>query len=75
MCIARNIADLVKYKGLSIQEAAYEVIQNQLGDLGGTGGIIGLDNKGNYCFEFNTPGMYRGVKREGEEAMVYFYGK
>lgn len=55
LSIARNIVDLVNYKGLSIQEAAYEVIQNQLSDLGGTGGIIGIDNKGNYCFEFNTP--------------------
>ncbi len=75
LSIARNIADLINYKGLSIQEAAHEVIQNQLSDLGGTGGIIGIDNKGNYCFEFNTPGMYRGVLQEGENAEISFYGK
>ena len=75
LSIARNIADLIKYKGLSIQDAAHEVIQNQLGDLGGSGGIIGIDNKGNYCFEFNTPGMYRGFIQEGKEAVVSFYGK
>jgi beta-aspartyl-peptidase (threonine type) len=75
LSIARNIADLIKYKGLSIQEAAHEVIQKQLGKLGGTGGIIGIDNKGNYCFEFNTPGMYRGVKKEGESSLISFYAK
>ncbi len=75
LSIARNIADLIKYKGLSLSEASKEVIQNQLADLGGTGGIIAIDSKGNYCFEFNTPGMYRGVKTEGKEGRVSFYEK
>jgi beta-aspartyl-peptidase (threonine type) len=73
LSIARNIADLIKYKGLSVSEASKEVIQNQLADLGGTGGIIAIDSKGNYCFEFNTPGMYRAVKTEGKEGQVFFY--
>ena len=75
LSVARNIADLMKYKGLSLAEASKEVIQNQLADLGGSGGIIALDKQGNFCFEFNTPGMYRAVKKEGKEAEVYFYEK
>ena len=75
LSIARNIADLIKYKGLSLAAASKEVIQNQLGELGGSGGIIGIDKNGSYCFEFNTPGMYRGFKKEGSESTVYFYGK
>ena len=30
--------------------------------LGGSGGVIALDKFGNYAMEFNTKGMYRGVK-------------
>lgn len=73
--IARNLADLMAYKGLSLGEAADEVIQNQLTDLGGTGGLIALDKEGNYIWEFNTPGMFRGVISEEKEAIVEFYEK
>jgi len=27
--------------------------------LGGDGGIVGIDNRGNVAMEMNTPGMYR----------------
>ena len=30
--------------------------------LGGSGGVIAIDKFGNYAMEFNTKGMYRGVK-------------
>ena len=75
LSVARNIADLMKYKDLSLEEASKEVIQHQLADLGGSGGIIAVDKKGNFCFEFNTPGMYRAVKQEGKEEEVFFYEK
>ncbi len=75
LSIARNMADLMAYKGLSLSLAAHEVIQDQLTTLGGTGGLIALDNKGNYTWEFNTPGMFRGVIVEGKKAVVEFYEK
>ena len=75
LSIARNMADLMAYKELSVVEAAHEVIQNQLTNLGGTGGLVALDKKGNYTWEFNTPGMFRGVIAEGKEAVVEFYEK
>ncbi|MEE8339784.1 MAG: hypothetical protein V3R56_06535 [Xanthomonadales bacterium] len=35
--------------------------------MGGAGGIIALDNKGNIALTFNTPGMYRAsVDVEGK---------
>jgi beta-aspartyl-peptidase (threonine type) len=49
----------MEYKGLSLQEAATEVIQKKVPDLGGTGGIVAIDNEGNIAMEFNTAGMYR----------------
>ena len=57
--VAHDIAALVAYKGLSIQEAAHEVIHGKVAKLGGDGGVVGLDNQGNVAMEMNTPGMYR----------------
>jgi beta-aspartyl-peptidase (threonine type) len=73
LSIARNMADLMAYKKLSIDEAAKEVIQNQLTMWGGTGGLVAVDKTGNYVWEFNTPGMFRGVISEGKEIVVEFY--
>lgn len=57
--VAHDISALMEYKGLSLKEAAQEVIQKKLTALGGTGGIIAVDKNGNMVFEFNTAGMYR----------------
>ncbi len=65
--VAHDISALMDYKGLSLKEAATEVIQNKLTKLGGTGGIIAVDKNGNMVFEFNTAGMYRAsMNAEGE---------
>ncbi|MCV6630228.1 MAG: isoaspartyl peptidase/L-asparaginase [Flavobacteriaceae bacterium] len=57
--VSHDIAAMMEYKGVSIEEAAKEVIQNKLTKLGGSGGIIAIDNKGNIAMEFNSAGMYR----------------
>ncbi len=57
--VAYDISALMDYKGLSLQEAAKEVIQKKVPDLGGDGGIIAVDKNGNMVMEFNTEGMYR----------------
>lgn len=57
--VAHDIAAMMEYKEVSIQEAAQTVIQKKLTQMGGTGGVIGLDTEGNIVTEFNTAGMYR----------------
>jgi beta-aspartyl-peptidase (threonine type) len=57
--VAHDISALMEYKGLSIQEAAYEVIHNKVSKLGGDGGVVGIDRNGHAMMEMNTPGMYR----------------
>ena len=57
--VAHDISALMDYKGLTLQEAAREVIQKKVPDLGGDGGIIAVDKNGNMVMEFNTEGMYR----------------
>lgn len=59
--VAYDISALMEYKGLTLQEAAKEVIQKKVPDLGGDGGIIAVDAYGNMVAEFNTEGMYRAT--------------
>ena len=44
----------------SSDKAAEYVIYRTLTELGGTGGLIALDNEGHFALPFNTSGMYRG---------------
>ena len=50
-----------EYKNLDIREAA-KVSLEKVKKLGGSGGVIAIDKFGNYAMEFNTKGMYRGMK-------------
>lgn len=57
--VAYDISALMQYTGATLQEAAQEVIQKKVPELGGDGGIIAIDKEGNVSMEFNTAGMYR----------------
>jgi len=70
---AHDIASLMKYGGLSAQQAADSVILKKLPALGGNGGAIVLDRQGNFAMPFCTPGMYRGyITRNGESKVFIF---
>ena len=72
--VAYDISALMEYKGLTLQEASKEVIQNKLTKLGGTGGIIAIDKQGNMVMEFNTAGMFRATMNDTGELYIGFYG-
>lgn len=57
---AFNTAAQVQLRQLPIAEAADHTL-SEIADIGGDGGLILLDNKGNYAMRFNTSGMYRGT--------------
>ena len=65
----------MKYQGKSLQEAADEVIMNKLKQISGTGGIIGVDNKGNVSMTFNSSGMFRGYVKANGEMKVAMFGR
>lgn len=71
--VAHDISALMEYKNMSLQEAAKEVVQNKLKSMGGDGGIIAIDAKGNLVAEFNTPGMYRAKVDEKGNVTVGIY--
>jgi beta-aspartyl-peptidase (threonine type) len=58
--VAHDICARREYRGLSLAEAANEVIHEVLLPAGGIGGIIALDAAGNRALVFNSKGMYRG---------------
>jgi beta-aspartyl-peptidase (threonine type) len=68
--VAHEICSLVKYKGMTLQAAADEVIQKQLTDLQGDGGIIAVTPDGQIAWSFNTSGMYRARAAEGQPVTV-----
>ena len=71
--VAHDISALMQYKGLTLKEAAHEVIQNKVPALGGDGGIIAVDKDGNMVAEFNTAGMYRASMNDKGELEIGIY--
>lgn len=71
--VAYDVSCLMEYKGLSLEDAAIEVIQNRVLALGGDGGLIAVDAKGNVTMPFNTEGMYRAFKKSTGETKVSIY--
>ncbi|MCH8684556.1 isoaspartyl peptidase/L-asparaginase family protein [Pedomonas mirosovicensis] len=65
--VARTICALVEFKGMPLQEAAEFVVKDKLVKMGGEGGVIAVDAHGNIALVMNTPGMFRGSLKEGEE--------
>jgi beta-aspartyl-peptidase (threonine type) len=70
--VAYDIAARMDYLDESAEEAGKAVIMRKLKELGGSGGVIILDKDGNVSIPFNTAGMFRGMKREGEEWVRMF---
>ncbi|MCU1244249.1 MAG: isoaspartyl peptidase [Acidobacteria bacterium] len=58
--VAYDIAALMKYRGMTVQQAGDEVVNKKLKQAGGEGGVIILDRNGNFATPFNSEGMYRG---------------
>ncbi|MBE9489363.1 MAG: isoaspartyl peptidase/L-asparaginase [Bacteroidetes bacterium] len=71
--VAHDISALMDYKGMSLKDAAHEVIHDKVGGLGGDGGIVAIDKNGNIAMEFNTAGMYRASMNDKGELIIKIY--
>lgn len=71
--VAREICNLVFFRGMKLQEAADTVIHKELEGLHGDGGIIALTPDGQLAWSFNTPGMFRARQVEGGKALIGVY--
>ncbi|MGP3591100.1 beta-aspartyl-peptidase [Vagococcus sp. WN89Y] len=70
---AYDIAALMDYGGLSLQEACDAVVMEKLPALGGSGGLIAVDREGNVTLPFNCEGMYRAYGYAGDAPSVGIY--
>ena len=71
--VAHDIHALVQYKGLTIEAAAREVVQEKLKRLGAEGGVIAIDRDGRIALEFNSQGMFRGARDSHGRREVALY--
>ncbi len=71
--VAREICNLVAFKGMGLQQAADQVIHKELEALQGDGGVIAVTPDGQTAFSFNTPGMFRARLSEGGKLQVGLY--
>lgn len=69
---SKTVADRMKFLKENVKDAAQASIDD-IGQLGGDGGIIALDKDGNIAMPFNTEGMYRGAVTDKGEIEVYIY--
>lgn len=66
--VAHDICARKRYRGISLEEAAHQVIWERLEvQQPETGGIVSLDADGHVVMTFNSQGMYRGyIDQEGQ---------
>jgi L-asparaginase / beta-aspartyl-peptidase len=70
--VAHDLCARMRYLELSVGAAARAVLDN-VARLGGDGGLIALDRRGNVVMPFNSAGMYRGcIDRHGRRSIAIF---
>ena len=71
--VAHDICARVRYQGVSLLQAADEVVMHKLVDMQADGGVIALDRNGDVTTPFNSVGMYRAsIDREGKLSVGIF---
>jgi beta-aspartyl-peptidase (threonine type) len=63
----------MEYAHTPLAEAAETVVMDIVPKLGGDGGVIAIDDKGDIAMPFNTEGMYRGtIDADGRVRILIF---
>ena len=73
--VAYDVSALIEYEKLSLKDAVSKIIHKKLPAIGGDGGLIAIDNKGNIAMDFNTPGMYRASINKNGEKVIEIYSE
>jgi L-asparaginase / beta-aspartyl-peptidase len=71
--VAREVCNLVYFRGMPLQQAADQVIHKELEAIHGDGGLIAITPDGQLAWSFNTPGMYRAKLSEGGKLQLGVY--
>ncbi|RYY56428.1 MAG: isoaspartyl peptidase/L-asparaginase [Chitinophagaceae bacterium] len=73
LVMAKTISDMMEYGKLDLKTASNRMVMEKLPALGGDGGLIAVDKKGNIALPFCTEGMYRGYVKQGEKKVIAIY--
>jgi beta-aspartyl-peptidase (threonine type) len=60
--VAHDICAQVEYLKIPLAQAIENVLNGKMKKLGGNGGVIAIDTAGEIVLEFNSEGMFRGVR-------------
>jgi beta-aspartyl-peptidase (threonine type) len=71
--VAADICARVRYAGVSLRQAADDVVMKELVAQHAEGGVIAMDRKGNIATPFNSAGMYRGWVTSDGKITVKIY--
>lgn len=69
---AYDVSCRMEYKNVTLETAAKESVMHKLLELGGDGGLVGIDALGNITMPFNCEGMYRASKNQKEEKILIY---
>lgn len=70
---AYDVSCLMEMAQLDLKTATSKVIHNRIKKIGGDGGLIAIDNKGNIEMPFNTDGMYRASWSKNRTPLIEIY--
>lgn len=72
---AKTVADMIEYKGFSLEQATNDMIHEQFKLINGDGGMIAVDKYGNISFQYNTDGMFRASVNDKGIIETYIYNE
>ena len=71
--VAHDICAQVEYLKIPLAQAVDNVLNGKMKKLGGNGGVIAIDPKGEIVLEFNSEGMFRGVRTSQGRREIAIY--
>ena len=71
--VAHDICARVEYLKIPLAEAVDKVLNGRMKELGGNGGVIAIDAKGEIVLGFNSEGMFRGMRTSKGRNEVAIY--
>jgi beta-aspartyl-peptidase (threonine type) len=71
--VAHDICARMRFGGRALSTAVREVVLEELPASHGEGGVIAIDARGEIVMEFNSEGMFRASRKQGESAHVAIY--
>ena len=72
---AYQVSSLTENHNYDLTKAMSKVIHQKIGNIGGDGGMIGIDKNSNVVMDFNTSGMYRAFVNKNGQKQILLYDK